>query len=165
MDEETIVWEGSPSQIINLPIYLLCGLGVGILLGGAMLAAGRVSPLAAYALAGAAIVPLLIGLAQWLRTWCQRYAITTERIRIRQGVLSRKTDAVELYRVKDYVLLEPLALRFFGLSHLVLKTDDDVNPTVVLRAIPRAPALQDQIRKHVEICRDKKGVRITEFEG
>jgi len=46
----------------------------------------------------------------------------------------------------------------------VMQTTDDANPKVHIRAIPQASALRDQIRKYVEICREKKHVRITEFE-
>jgi hypothetical protein len=53
----------------------------------------------------------------------------------------------------------------FGLSDLALATTDDANPTVLLRAIPNGSNLRDQFRKYVEICRQKKHVQITEFEG
>jgi hypothetical protein len=63
-----------------------------------------------------------------------------------------------------YELQEPFVLRLFGLGNLVLLTHDESNPTVVLRAIPGAKALRDQIRQHVEECRDKKRVRVAELE-
>ena len=124
----------------------------------------RADPLLSFALAGAAILPVLFGAVQWLQNQCRRYRVTTERIHLRQGVLSRKTDDLELYRVKDYVLVEPFSLRMFGLGNLVLATTDDANPTMVLHAVSDVQTLRDQIRKHVEICRARKGVRIAELE-
>jgi uncharacterized membrane protein YdbT with pleckstrin-like domain len=114
--------------------------------------------------AGIALVPVLIGGIKWMQTQCRRYQLTTERLRVRQGVFSRRTDEVELYRVKDYVLVEPFFLRLFGLGNVVVNTHDTTNPTVLLEAIPDASAVRDQIRKHVELCRVQKNVRVAELE-
>lgn len=160
MDEEQNVWEGHSSHFIYLPVYLLCALAAGALLGGAFF----LTPPLSYAVAGAAAIPLLVGLFKWLDNKYRRYQVTTERLRLSRGILSRKTDEVELYRVKDYVLVEPFWLRLFGLGDIVMQTTDDANPKVHIRAIPQAPSLRDQIRKYVEICRERKHVRITEFE-
>jgi len=163
MDEEQTVWEGHASHVINLPVYVLCALVAGALLGGGILLRGQ-NPYILYGLAAAALVPLFIALAKWLQNKYRRYQITTERVRISQGVFSRKTDEVELYRVKDYVLVEPFSLRLFGLGNIALTTTDDSNPNVVIQAVPRASALRDQMRKYVEICRERKRVHITELE-
>jgi hypothetical protein len=42
---------------------------------------------------------------------------------------------------------------------------DEANPTVMLRAIPGGKNLRDEIRKNVEICRDRKRVRVAEFDS
>jgi uncharacterized membrane protein YdbT with pleckstrin-like domain len=165
MDEETTIWEGSPSQLLNFGVFLLCGLIAGALIGGALAFGSALTPPVPMILAGAAVLPLLYAFVRWLQIKCHRYQLTSERLRLRTGVLSRKTDEVELYRVKDYVLVEPLVLRLFGLSNISLTTSDDANPQVLLRAVPEGSNLRDQLRKHVEICRQRKGVRITEFEG
>jgi membrane protein YdbS with pleckstrin-like domain len=161
--EETTIWEGNPSQVLNLGVFLLCGLFAGGLIGAAILFS--LAPPVPFILAGLAVLPVLYALVSWLQIKCVRYQLTSERLRLRTGVLSRKTDEVELYRVKDYVLIEPLSLRLFGLSNISLTTTDDANPQVLLHAVPEGDSLRDQLRKYVEICRQRKGVRITEFEG
>jgi uncharacterized membrane protein YdbT with pleckstrin-like domain len=162
-DDEKSLWQGSPSQIINLPLYLLCGLIGGALVGAAFLLAGQLG-VVAWALAGAAVIPLGFALIRWIRTRCRRFELTTQRLIVSEGVLSRRTDEVELYRVKDYALVEPLSLRFFGLGNMVVTTTDDANLTVTIRAVPGVRALRDQLRKHAEACRDRKRVRVSEFE-
>jgi len=87
------------------------------------------------------------------------------RLLITEGVFSRNTEEVELYRVRDYKLTQPFWLRLFGLGNIVVSTTDNSNPTVVLQAIRDAAGHREEIRKYVEICRDKKRVRITEFES
>ena len=136
MDDEKTIWEGSSSQWINFPVYLLCLL----------------------------IVPIPYGIARWIQNRCRRYTVTTQRIRIASGVFTRKTDELELYRVTDYKLVEPFWQRMFGLANIVLTTSDDSNPTVTIEGARNAGALRDEIRKSVELCRDKKRVRVSELE-
>ena len=165
MDEETVLWEGSPSQILNLHVFIMCALLAGAFIGAAMLFRDKMSGPTPYILGGLALIPVVFAIARYLQLKCRRYQLTSERLRLRTGVLSRRTDEIELYRVKDYVLHEPFALRMFGLSNLVLSTTDDTNPRINLQAIHRGESLRDLFRKHVEICREKKRVHITEFEG
>lgn len=140
IDEEQTLWEGSPSQWIHFPVYLLCGL-LSVL-----------------------VVPLVYGIARWIQTRCRRYTITTQRIRLASGVFTRRTEEVELYRVNDYKLIEPFWLRLVGLGTIVLTTTDDANPTVRLEGLRNASALRDDIRRHVELCRDRKRVHIAELD-
>jgi uncharacterized membrane protein YdbT with pleckstrin-like domain len=163
-NEEKTLWEGHSSQILNLPTFIVCGLAAGVLAGSAILLRTRVSSGVCLALAAATLIPLVIALGKWVQNQCRRYQVTTERIHLRQGVLSRKTDDLELYRVKDYLLVEPFLLRLFGLGNIVLTTTDEANPTLVIKAIPQIQLLRDQIRKQVELCRTRKGVRIAELE-
>jgi uncharacterized membrane protein YdbT with pleckstrin-like domain len=164
MEEEKPLWQGNPSQILNLHIFLLCALVAGGLLFAAFFFWPSPGSPGMYIVGGLAIVPLGFAFVRYLQTKFWRYELTTERLRIRSGILSRRTDEIELYRVKDYVLHEPLALRMFGLGDIALTTTDDANRNVLLRAIRRPDALRDEIRKYVEMRRQAKGVRITEME-
>ena len=164
MDEERTLWEGTPSQIVNLPVFILCALAAGALVGAAILFRDKVGT-SAYAIGGAALIPLFIGFWKWLRTRSTKYHLTSERLHLTQGIFSRRTEDLELYRVKDYHIYEPFTMRVFGLADIVLNTTDDANSTIYMKAIPDGKGLRDQIRKHVELCRDRKRVRITEFES
>jgi uncharacterized membrane protein YdbT with pleckstrin-like domain len=110
-------------------------------------------------------IAFFVALARWITTRARLYQVTSERIKITEGVFSRNTEEVELYRVRDYKLTQPFWLRLFGLGNIVVSTTDNSNPTVVLQAIRDAAGHREEIRKYVEICRDKKRVRITEFES
>jgi uncharacterized membrane protein YdbT with pleckstrin-like domain len=164
MDEEKTIWQGSPSQILNLHVFLLCGLAAAALLAAAVLMRERLGSPQTYVAAGAAVIPLLIAFVKYLQIKFQRYELTTERLRIRTGILSRQTDEIELYRVKDYILREPFSIRIFGLGDIAITTTDDANPNVLLRAVHHPNTLRDEIRKHVEQRREAKRVRIAELE-
>ena len=131
MPEESVVWQGRPSQILNLPIFLLCVL----------------------------IVPIPIAFWRWLTLRCTSYVLTSERLRITTGVFSRRSEELELYRVKDLTVEQPFFQRLFGLGRLILHTSDRTNPTVVLPAISDVQELRDTVRGRVEPLRATKGVR------
>ena len=131
MSGEAVLWQGRPSQILNLPIFLLCIL----------------------------IVPIPVAFWRWLSLRCTRYVLTSERLRITTGVFSRRSEELELYRVKDLTVEEPFLQRLIGRGRLILQTSDRSNPTIVLSAMRDVSALRDTMRSQVERLRTLKGVR------
>ena len=159
--QETIVWRGNPSLWSNFGTYFFC-----LILAGAIIAAYVLlprQPQSHWILVGL-IVPVLWALIRWVATKCERYEITSERIKITTGLLSRRTNELELYRVRDYSVVEPFWLRLFGCGSIVLVTADRTTPQMVLRAVPHAATLKDQIRTHTEKMRQRRGVRDLEID-
>jgi uncharacterized membrane protein YdbT with pleckstrin-like domain len=136
---EEQVWEGGPSQWINLGPYVVCVLLCWL------------------------IVPVGIGISLWLRTRCTRYALTTERLRISTGVFTRTVEEIELYRVRDTSLVEPLLYRLFGLATILITTSDYSAPHVRLVGVPDGEAVREALRRHVEASRQRQGVRDIEM--
>ena len=134
MAQEEVVWTASPSQVLNLPVYVVCGLLFWL------------------------VIPMFIAVWKWLVLRNTRYELTTERLRIRQGVLNKELDELELYRVRDYRLEQPFWLRIFSLGNITLRSSDTSHPFIVLHAIRNGEAVREQIRTHVEECRIKKRV-------
>lgn len=144
MAQELNVWSGSPSQISNLGAFIICGLVSLTVIG--------------------AIFALPIALWMYLVVKNQRYELTSQRLKVHSGVLSKKTDELELYRVKDTRFDQPLLLRLFGLGNVIIVSSDATSPVSTITAISDAQPLREQIRKLVEERRDQKRVRIAEFE-
>ncbi|MGH8667764.1 MAG: PH domain-containing protein [Burkholderiales bacterium] len=140
MSDEKALWSGTPSQLVNLPWYvlwlLLCWL----------------------------VIPLLILLWQWLVIRNTVYELTSERLKLRSGVLNKELDEVELYRVRDYKLEQPFFLRLFGLGNITMQTSDRSHPVLTLRAVRSGERLYEQLRQAVEQSRAKKGVRELDVE-
>ncbi|MEO6004766.1 MAG: PH domain-containing protein [Opitutus sp.] len=156
--EETVLWQGSPSQWTNFGAYIVCLLLTAGVIAGYLFTPDR--PI--WILAGLAL-PLIYGLSRWWRTRGQRYEITSERIRISTGLLSRRTSEIELYRVRDYTVEEPFWLRLIGRGNLIIETADRTTTHVVIRAVPGVNALKDQVRAHTERMRQIRGVRDFEI--
>jgi uncharacterized membrane protein YdbT with pleckstrin-like domain len=156
VSEETSLWKGSPSQWLNLWTYvpavvLIAGIGV-----------------AGFFTAGLALIGLVIPIVwilwKYLAVRCQTFELTTERLKITEGVINQHLDEVELYRVKDVLMTRPWWMRVTGLATLVLETSDRSLPLLTIPAIRGGVELRELLRKHVELQRDRKRVRETDFE-
>lgn len=157
--EETLIWRGTPSQWSHVGTYLVCVLLAAVIVAAYVF----VSPPRPLILAALA-VPLLWALIRWIGTGCQRYEVTSERVKLTTGLLSRRSSELELYRVRDYSLVEPFWLRLVGCGNIVLVTADRTSPHFVLHAVPHAATLKDQIRVHTERMRQRRGVRDLELD-
>lgn len=95
-----------------------------------------------------------IGIAFWrllqVRYTC--FLLSEEVLQIKTGIFFRRTDNLELYRVKDYVVTENLVMQLLGLMSLELLTTDLTGPVTVLRGIPKSD-VADVIRKRVQKAR------------
>ena len=152
---EEVIWEGSQSQVLNIGTFL--SMGVIILIIG-VLGMMFFPPAAALV-----VVPLIYLIIQWLKVRNHRYKVTTERIFYTTGIFSKKTEAMELYRVRDVDMYEPFWQRMFKLGNIAVTSSDKTSENFLLKAVPRPAELMDKIRKHVEIRRDIKRVRGVEF--
>jgi len=165
--EEKTVWSGTSSQIINFWVFVICGLAFAVLLAALILLWPKLEPVGPAALAAAFIVlllPLAYALFKAILIKAVRYEITSERIKITSGILSKKSSAMELYRVKDYTMAAPFFYRLFHLGNIHILTSDRSTPQITLPAVPNARGLMDDIRTHVELRRDQKRVREVDFD-
>lgn len=105
------------------------------------------------------IVPFLLVIYRYLQVSSHTYELTRQRLREQSGILFRRSDVLELYRVKDIAIDQPLLQRLAGCGRVILQTSDASTPLVVLEAVPDPIAVADLIRDYVESCRVIKGVR------
>lgn len=159
-EPETTLWRGTPSQWTNFGTYLFCVLLAAGIIYAKTIYTGQGSEYLLYGLA----VPVLWVLFCWIGTSTHVYEITTERIMLTTGLLSKRTTELELYRVRDYSVSQPFWLRLVGCGHIVLVSADRTSPEVILRAVPHAATLKDQIRTHTERMRRRRGVREVELD-
>ncbi|MBD1362512.1 PH domain-containing protein [Mucilaginibacter sp. ZT4R22] len=86
-----------------------------------------------------------------------KYLITAEYIRITYGIFLKRTDQVEMYRVKDYTISQSFILQVFKLMHLTLITTDINNQAVQLEGIPESTII-DTIRERVLQARHNNNI-------
>jgi len=93
------------------------------------------------------------------------YKVTTKRVIIERGVLGKRLEQTDLYRIKDYVVERPFGQRMLGNGNLVLLTMDSTTPRVELHALPTdVVALYEKLRAAAEVDRSRRGVRIVDNE-
>ena len=158
MTEENVIWKGRPSQLLNFWTFLSCGLIVIAIVVGAIMSG--MLPIAALA-----VIPLAWALWKFLVVRCRIYELTSQRMRMYEGVFNQVIDEVELYRVKDTTIHRPFILRLFKLGNIELQTSDRTHQHIVMAAIPDGVTVREHIRDYVETVRDKKRVREVDFDN
>jgi len=111
-----------------------------------------------------AILTLGLGyLYLWARSRGTEYKVTTRRITIERGLLGKRLEQVDTYRIKDYVVERPLSQRLLGTGNIQLLTVDATTPLVELRALPTdVMALYERLRSAAEAERTARAVRVVE---
>ena len=136
MTEENIVWTGHPSQWQNIGWFIACLL----------------------------LVPIPFALWKWLETRNTIYSLSDQRLKFTRGVLTKTTEDLELYRVRDTKFEQGFFERMVGLGRIQLFTTDESSPSIVLPFIQDAEAVREKIRGLVEARRDAKRVRYLDAE-
>jgi len=136
MTDEQVVWTGHPSQWRNFGWWLLALL----------------------------LIPLPWALWKWLETRNTIYTLTDQRLKFTRGVLSKTTEDLELYRVRDTKFQQNLWERMLGLGEIQLFTTDETTSVVSLPYIRDAEGVREKMRALVEARRDAKRVRYLDAE-
>jgi uncharacterized membrane protein YdbT with pleckstrin-like domain len=165
MSEETTVFRGSPSLVTRFGGLFLGFLVFAGALTGFFLVPKTTGVAVKYLLGGLAAAAFIHMLIIIMLVKATQYEVTSERIRIRRGIMTKRTDELELYRANDTSLIEPMTMRMFGLGTIEVRTMDASSPTVFLEAVHGARKLREDLRKCIEQCRERKGVRVAEFEN
>ncbi len=124
-------WQGSPSQWTNFWWFAMCVLVIPI-------------PWAVWKLATTATTD---------------YAVTSQRLTLRQGVFNRTLEEIELYRIKDTTLTKSFWQRVLGLGSVVVESSDASMPRMVIPCVKDAEQVRQTIRQNVEAVRRARGVR------
>ena len=168
------MWQGSPSQTVNLPVYLTLGLGVIVTTVGLLFLRAGTTPTATTDLNARSVYPWIIvaiwllcgigALMSYLKISTTKYVLTTERLRVTTGILSTMTEDLELRRVRDSIILKPFWARLAGLGDVQILSADASTPRVVLHAIRDPDGVQTMIRSNVQTQWSRFGVRQMELD-
>ena len=96
------------------------------------------------------IVVVTLGIAYlvyWVRGLATTYEITTQRVRVERGLLSKAKESVELFRIDHFDVHKPLGMRLLGQCALHLRSSDTNFPSVMILGIPDLEALADTLRE------------------
>ncbi len=134
---ETILFEGNPAAIPSLPLLLVV---IGTM--------------------GIAWLFLI------LRAKKTHYKITSHRVVVETGLLSKKLNQVDLYRIVDYSVERPFGQRLLGTGNLVIETLDKTSPELRVEGIQTdVVALYEKLRIATEQEKTRRNVRLVDMES
>jgi membrane protein YdbS with pleckstrin-like domain len=153
--DELSIWSGSPSQILNLRLYIVWGL---ILVTGII--ASIIEPKTIIPLF--AVLVFIAGIQcgwAFLKIKKTQYLITNQRVRIRTGILNKKIQEIELYRVRDTSAGQTFFQRIFSIGDVQIISGDETNPNLAILSIPKALETREKIRQEVLHLRQRLRIR------
>jgi membrane protein YdbS with pleckstrin-like domain len=148
---EKDIWSANPSLWIGFRTYFWCGL-----LSLLCMSAGAV--FSGWALLG---ILLFIGIAgiRVLRIKAIHYHLTSQRLRVTHGLVSRKIVEIELFRVRDLTIEQGFIQRLLTLGTVkAISTDEDAK-TIHLSGIKDAMNVKENLRRFVMESRKATGTR------
>ncbi|MBU0824790.1 MAG: PH domain-containing protein [Alphaproteobacteria bacterium] len=106
-------------------------------------------------------IGFLIILIQWIRNWMVTYELTQDRLILRQGILVKSIDEIELYRVKNVRLDFTLINQWAGIGTISIDSSDETTRAgaLVIPHIERAAERREEMRTLVDAARQKRRVR------
>jgi uncharacterized membrane protein YdbT with pleckstrin-like domain len=138
-----------PKTLIG-PVLLAVIVLVVALLVEAVIPASKAAGVERLVVAAVAILGLMLWLiAPVLRWRTTTYELTTRRLRVREGVLTRRGRDIPLTRINDVSFSKGLLDRLLGSGRLVVESAGE-HGQIVLRDIPRVEFAQATLFRLVE---------------
>lgn len=129
MESPVVIWEGSPTWRSRFGFTV-----VAVLLS-----------------------PLLVGLVmlgwQWATLASIRYRLTNKRVEWETGLVSRKIDGIDVWRIRHVEYFQTLGDRLGGVSRLHLFVQDSTEPEVVILGLPAGREIYDAVAAAAQVAR------------
>ncbi|MGA7245940.1 MAG: PH domain-containing protein [Terracidiphilus sp.] len=148
LEAERTIFSGSPAMIYS--VGQVVPFVVVLLLAGSavyLLESENQTAYIAYLVLAALVACGVILIRYYVRSRAIHYTITTQRIKLDRGWLSKVQESLELFRVDHFELRQPLGSRMLGQSFLHLYSSDAELENFSIYGIPNLPALADQLRE------------------
>lgn len=155
-DNEEVYFDGQPSMAvaagsliaISVLEFVLLAAGVWAIIKGH-------GPWLAIA---AALLGSIALAATVLPTRFLRYRITNYRIDWEHGILTRRSDTLELWHVDDISLRQSVLDRIFKVGRITIQSDDKTNPTLDLAGIPNPRPIFETLKARIIAVKRQRGV-------
>lgn len=87
-----------------------------------------------------------------------QWTVSDRRLVYRRGVMVRKTDYLELYRIVDYREQQNLIQQFTGLKDVVIVSQDKCQPILVMYGLDKELKIIEYINVRVERCKKERNI-------
>ena len=115
---------------------------------------------------GIILTPVIIGLFMLLGVYLTvkstKYKLTTQRFFVQTGLISKKIEELELFRVKDVSMKQGIIQRLLGVGNVTILSTDDSTPVIHIVGVSKPEKVKEEIRSQSRTSRkSEKG--LTEF--
>jgi uncharacterized membrane protein YdbT with pleckstrin-like domain len=105
---------------------------------------------------------LLLILMTWLSVKSASYRMTNERLFLKTGIVARRVQEAELYRIKDVAFSQGIVQRLLGVGHVTVVSSDATTPVLTLKSIRNPEQIKETIRSTFRAARRSEGVKVAE---
>ncbi len=89
----------------------------------------------------------------------RRYELTDQRLLVYSGLIVRRVDSLELYRMKNISVGGTVLQGLTGRGQITIISSDASTPELLIDAVADPQAVAQLIRDTAEACRNARGVR------
>ena len=93
----------------------------------------------------------------------ESYIVTSERLKIVSGLLSRKVENFELIRFQDIDFKQNLSERMIGIGDVSIRGQDPSSPQITLRNIAKPEEVYEILRRAWLELRKRHGLQFREY--
>jgi uncharacterized membrane protein YdbT with pleckstrin-like domain len=104
---------------------------------------GRLKPVLAGPLAAAFLIWAAYLLLTFLGQGAERYTLTAARLEVERGILGKRYESVELWRIREVVLEQTLGERLRGSGRITLVSSDAAHVSLTIGPVAKARAFYD----------------------
>lgn len=152
-----LFYSGAPSWKAHFSRYV--GLVLLVVLGAAGAVAGLVLATLAWIAGALALVVGLVILALYeLRRRAMRYRLSTRTIDVESGVLTRRIETLQLWRVRDVEFVQSISERALGVARIRVVTHDTTNPELWLVGLTDAQRVFEDLKRACELAAQQRNV-------
>lgn len=162
-----ILFEGAPSWKAYLRAYVLAfvvpaALCALVFVIWSQTSAALAPWMIAAGVAGALVVTAIwLGVLQWLRK-ALHYRITERTVDYESGLLSRRVETLQLWRVHDIEFRQTFTERMLGIATIVMLTKDKTDEKLELKGLPASRAVFEKLKDASELARQQRTIGISE---
>ena len=149
---EEVIFDGTPSQLVNIGYYAVCIAGTVIAL--LLIVKGGWLALFGWALLCMMVV---VTASKWLTVRFTKYHVTSHRIEIQTGWLARRINHVDMFRVRDVNFRRSIVDALFGLSTVEVFSSDISAPRVIIHGVNCGQAIYDVVKRESVAADRRRG--------
>lgn len=91
------------------------------------------------------------------------YILTSERLKVRQGLFGRDIENFELIRIQDVDFKQGVTERILGIGDITIHGHDPSDPKIVLRNVSKPDVVYETLRRAWLEARKRYGLQFREF--